>query len=76
MEIGTAVIIEGKEYSKGTEVQIAGETFRVMNTYPQAQSIFFAKVLKSGKLASPRKGAMGSFSFDEIARLARAEVIA
>lgn len=63
----STVTINSKELAPGVEVQIAGETFRVMNVYPVAQSVFFAKVLKNGQLARPGKGTMGSYSFDELA---------
>ncbi len=64
---GTTVTINNKKLTIGTQVRIAGETFRVMNIYPEAQSIFFAKVLKNGKLAKPGKDTMGTYTYTEIA---------
>lgn len=54
------------ELAIGQEIKIGGKKFRVMSIAPDAESVFFAKVLKSGKLAKPGPGAMGSYTYAEI----------
>lgn len=55
----------------GQEIKIGGDTFRVMSIAAGAESVFFAKVLKSGDLAKPGPGNMGSYTFSEIAEYAK-----
>jgi len=68
MENGTPVIIEGKEYRKGTQVSIAGKLWQVINTMPGLKQVCFARVNKNGKLAKMNNRTVGSHSFDDIAK--------
>ncbi len=58
--------MDSRKIQTGQEIQIAGQTFRAMNIMDYG--IYFARVLKSGKLASINAGNHGTYTYEELDR--------